>query len=330
MPELLFQQRRLERHPHETVLDCLLRHGVSVSYACRAGMCQACIVRAVGCTATEESRTWVKPELQAKGYTLGCRWVPEGAAGVALPDLADFAHKARIIGLHKLNAKVLQVLLEPVNPPRMFSYRPGQYLNATNPLGVSRAYSIANDYVTDGWIELHISATSHGEFTRWLFGQASTGDELFLSGPLGDCFYDPIDDADSPLLLAGTGTGLAPLLGIVRAALRLGHQQPIHLYHGGRTPDQLYLGEALRQLEGQQGNFHYHPCTLQAAPGHAQGRLEDVVIQDIAKANVRSYRHYLCGSPAFVHGLRKKLYLSGARSEHIHCDPFTERTVVPD
>lgn len=330
MPHLLYKDRRLERHPHETVLDCLLRHGVAVSYACRAGMCQACIVRAVDCTATEDSSTWVKPELQAKGYTLGCRWVPEGDAGVALPDLADFAHKATITALTKLNDTVLQVLLEPLDARRMFSYRPGQYLNATNPLGVSRAYSIANDYAVDGFIELHISATTHGEFTHWLFAQARIGDALYLSGPMGDCFYDAVEDADAPLLLAGLGTGLAPLLGIARAALRQGHQQAIHLYHGGRSAAQLYLCQQLQSLTQQHANFHYHACTLEAARGLATGRLEEVVAQDFAKANTRSYRHYLCGSPAFVHSLRKKLYLLGARSEHIHCDPFTERTVVPD
>ena len=91
MPCVIHNQQRLELQPHETVLDCLLRHGVALSYACKAGMCQACLVRAVGCEASEESRKWIKPALQAKGYTLACKWVPDTDVGAALPDLADFA-----------------------------------------------------------------------------------------------------------------------------------------------------------------------------------------------------------------------------------------------
>lgn len=135
------------------------------------------------------------------------------------------------------------------------------------------------------------------------------------------------------MLLAGTGTGLAPLLGIAKDALRAKHDAPIHLYHGGRTTEQLYLTDELRALATDHANFHYHPCiaeTTDSTPKDmAVGRLEQVISQDMAKAKLATYRIYLCGAPAFVHGMRKKLYLQGARSEHIHCDPFTERTVVP-
>lgn len=334
MTTLTYQQQPLSLKPHETVLDCLLRHGVALPYACKAGMCQACLVKAVDCSATEESKKWIKPALQARGYTLACQWVPDTDVGAELPNLADFAVAATIRSLRPLNAQVLQVVLDIADPRSMFTYRPGQYLTATNAQGVARAYSIANDFAVDGTVELHIAATSHGEFTHWLFNTARTGDQLYLRGPAGNCFYDVRDDADQPLLLAGTGTGLAPLLGIVHDALRARHTQPIHLYHGGRTIGQLYLVNELQQLARQHADFHYHPCVIEGDPkpqtGVSAGRLEQVLTQDMAKAKLAAYRIYLCGTPAFVHGLRKKLYLQGARSEHIHCDPFTERTVVSD
>ncbi len=334
MTTLTYKQKPLPLKPHETVLDCLLRHGVALPYACKAGMCQACLVKAVGCTASEESRKWIKPALQARGYTLACQWVSDTDISAELPELADFAVASTIASLRQLNAQVLQVILEIADPRSMFAYRPGQYLTATNPLGVARAYSIANDFAVDGFVELHIAATSHGEFTRWLFGMAKVGDQLYLRGPTGNCFYDVRDDGDQPLLLAGTGTGLAPLLGIVSDALRQKHAQVIHLYHGGRSVDQLYLTDELQELARANPHFHYHPCVMEAdskTPLTLQtGRLEQVLVQDMAKAKLATYRIYLCGAPAFVHGLRKKLYLQGARSEHIHCDPFTERTVVAD
>ena len=334
MTTLTYQQQQLLLKPHETVLDCLLRHGVALPYACKAGMCQACLVKTVNCIASEESKKWIKPALQARGYTLACQWVPATDAGVELPNLADFAVAATIRSLQQLNPRIMQLILDIADPRSMFAYRPGQYLTATNPLGIARAYSIANDFAVDGYVELHIAATSHGEFTHWLFSVAKPGDPLYLRGPTGQCFYDGRDDADQPLLLAGTGTGLAPLVGIVHDALRQRHTQAIHLYHGARTVAQLYLANELQALAASNPQFHYHPCVIEppATAGFPvqTGRLEQVVAADMAKAKLAGYRIYLCGAPAFVHGMRKKLYLQGARSEHIHCDPFTERTVVPE
>lgn len=60
---------------------------------------------------------------------------------------------------------------------------------------------------------------------------------------------------------AGTGTGLAPLYGIVHEALRESHQGPIHLFHGGVTSRDLYCVAALRTVESLHPQFHYHaPC----------------------------------------------------------------------
>lgn len=331
MTILTHQGQQLELKPWETVLDCLLRHGVALPYACKAGMCQACIVRAVDCSASEESRKWVRPQLQALGYTLACQWVPATDVCAELPNLADFAVQATIRSLQHLNAEVLQVLLDIADPRRMFAYRPGQYLTAINANGTTRAYSIANDFNADGYVELHIAATTHGEFTRWLFDTARVGDSLYVSGPAGHCHYDERDDADAMLILAGTGTGLAPLYGIVLDALRKQHAETIHLYHAGRTPAQLYLVETLRALAAQHANFHYHPCAVENAADAADittGRLEQILAHDLRNPELARSRIYLSGAPAFVHAARKKLYLLGARSEHIHCDPFTERVVV--
>lgn len=329
MTTLTHQQRQLALKPHETVLDCLLRHGVALPYACKAGMCQACLVRAVDCTASEESRKWIRPQLQALGYTLACQWVPDTDARAELPNLADFAVRSTVRSLRRLNDSVMQVLLDIDDPRRMFAYRPGQYLTATNPHGVARAYSIANDFNEDGHLELHIAATAHGEFTHWLFAEAREGDTLFLSGPAGHCHYEPHDDAGQPLLLAGTGTGLAPLLGIVRDALRQHHEGPIHLYHAGRTVERLYLVDELHSLAAAHDQFHYHPCISEGeAAGIQTGRLEQILARSIIEPKPAAYRIFLSGAPEFVHAARKKLYLLGARSEHIHCDPFTERVVT--
>lgn len=335
MPTLKFKDLNLPLKPYESVLDCLLRHGEALPYACKAGMCQACLIRAVDCEASEESRKWIKPELQARGFTLACQWVPDGDVAAALPAVEDFALKVRLLELTALNARVLRVQLALCDPAAKFTCLPGQYVTLTNPAGVSRSYSVANDYTRDGTLELHISSTSHGLFTQWLFQQARPADFLYLRGPSGSCHYRADDGDEFHLLLAGNGTGLAPLYGIACDALRRGHRGPITLIHGGRSADQLYMVDELRALAAQYDNFHYLPCVREgtAADAFQRGDVEQVLEQNVAalgkSASLAQSRAFVCGAPELVHALRKRLYLLGLRSANIQCDPFTERTATP-
>lgn len=330
MSQLKFNNKSFTLNQYETVLDCLLRNGQAIPYACKAGMCQACLIRAVDCEATEESRKWIKPALQAQGYTLACQWVPDSDVAAVLPSVEDFSVTTRIRQLELINPHVLRLLLDVPDPSKMFAYRPGQYLTLINPAGIARSYSIANDYEQDGCVELHISATLHGVFTHWLFQEARAGDQLHMRGAAGDCFYASKEAADQPLLLAGVGTGLAPLYGIVRDALRHGHTAPIALFHGGRTREHLYYVDKLQALARQHRNFRYFPCTIEESKsaGFHTGTLEQVLEAQLDTKLLNQTHAYLCGAPDFVHGLRKRLFLKGVRAPNIHCDPFTERTVI--
>jgi NAD(P)H-flavin reductase len=332
MAELTFKARKFLLRQYESVLDCLLRNGQAIPYACKAGMCQACLVKAVNCEATPESRKWIKPALQAQGYTLACQWVPQQDVEAALPDIEEFSVPVRIGELVPLNARVLRLRLEVRDPSRMFHYQPGQYLSLINPDGITRSYSIANDCEADQFIELHVGSTTHGVFTHWLFETAAVGDDLHIRGPAGDCYYSNMDGNTFPMLLAGTGTGLAPLYGIVRSALQQGHAGPIRLFHGGRTTAQLYYVEELRKLAGEHANFFYHPCALEADAneGVLHGPLEPHVEAALDPAELVQTRAWLCGAPDFVHRMRKRLFLKGVRAPNIRCDPFTERNVVAD
>jgi len=57
--------------------------------------------------------------------------------------------------------------------------------------------------------------------------------------------------------------------------------------------------------------------------------VEDAIDAYLDTGSLNQTRVYLCGAPAFVHGLRKKIFLKGASSGNIHCDPFLERSVAP-
>jgi len=331
MSKLTFKDQNFELGQYESVLECLLRHGQAIPYACKAGMCQACLIRAVDCEASPESRKWIKPSLQALGYTLACQWVPDTDVKAELPGVEDFSVAVQISEISPLSASVMKLILTLPDPSSMFAYRPGQYLTLIHPDGFARSYSIANDYEIDQYLELHIGATSHGVFSNWIFNAASVGMTLHMRGPAGDCFYNirDIDQESTPLLMAATGTGLAPLYGILRDALHQGHTGPVQIFHGGRSPERLYYVDTLKALAASHPNVQYYPCVREVAGAqdYYEGPLESIMEQQLNNAALPHTRVYLCGAPAFVHGMRKKIFLKGAKSANIYCDPFTERNV---
>jgi len=160
-----------------------------------------------------------------------------------------------------------------------------------------------------------------GQMSRWLADQARPGDRVTIQGPSGHCFYVP-GKPDQELVLAGTGTGLAPLYGLAQEALRQGHSGPITLFHAARNPTGLYLEATLREMEQREPNFRYVPCCEMP-----EGR-DDVEVGPLDEVLIRSTpsfvgrRVFLCGNPSMVQSLRKKLFLRGAGIKEIFSDAF--------
>jgi CDP-4-dehydro-6-deoxyglucose reductase, E3 len=159
----------------------------------------------------------------------------------------------------------------------------------------------------------------------WLHDCALPNDPVLVQGPSGSCFYVH-GRPEQPLLLAGTGTGLAPLYGIVRDALDNGHTGPIHVVHGARTPRGLYFRDEMEELAAQHDNVSYSACAGDGdAPGVVTGPMETVMLAAVPK-KLTGWRAYLCGNPTIVAALRKRLFLAGIGMREILGDAFVAAT----
>jgi NAD(P)H-flavin reductase len=217
---------------------------------------------------------------------------------------------ARIAAIEPLSQDVMRVRLICEAP---FEFRAGQYISLLREDGLARSYSVAS-LPREGSIELHIRCLPNGRMSEWVRTGARPGDRVRILGPSGDCFYVP-GRADQPLLLVGTGTGLAPLYGVLRDGLDQGHAGPIHLFHGALREEGLYLREELAALAAAHANVEYVPSLLAT-----DGPLDQVVLRRFPK--LAGWRAFLCGDPALVQGLRKKLFLQGMDLRDIHADAF--------
>ena len=156
--------------------------------------------------------------------------------------------------------------------------------------------------------------------STWLHEDARVGARVSVIGPSGECFYVPGQE-DQPLLLVGTGTGLAPLYGILRDALQHGHRGPVHLFHGAVHRGGLYLVDELRKLVARHPHVEYTPTILTADGSDTTvGPIDQVVSSRFPKLG--GWRGYVCGDPALVQKLKKRLFLSGMSSRDIYSDAF--------
>ena len=257
----------------------------------------------------------MKDSWKARGYFFSCVCVPDSHLEVASAD-ADVRMEAAVTSLKPLSGDVIQACLAS---SQAIEFRAGQYVTLLRN-GIARSYSIAS-LPESGELELHIRKIPNGQMSGWFHEAAKVGDALTLVGPSGECFYTPGRE-DQPLLLAGTGTGLAPLYGIVRDALRQGHRGPIHLFHGALNPAGLYLVDELRDLAQRHGNLEYTPAVLRGEPadGLTVGAIDAVILGRIPKLS--GWRGFVCGDPGLVQMLKKKLFLAGMASRDIYADAF--------
>lgn len=318
MPKVVFEGREFVTEPNETLLLCLIRHGVSVDYSCKAGICQTCLMVAVKGVPTETSQNGLKDALKARNYFLPCVCVPSGDMEVARGDDNLISEETTVNSVEPLNAEVVRLRLKR---PANYSYFPGQFLNLHNDQHVSRSYSLASLAEGEDFLELHIRRVPGGKVSEWVHSGLKAGDTVRISQANGDCFYLP-GRPEQPLLLIGTGTGLAPLFGILREAIRQGHRGPIHLYHGSSTEDRLYLCDALEAISKEHSNFHYHPCVSRGETpgGVAVGRANDNALDD--HSNLSGWRIFLCGREDMVKATKQRAFLAGASLQDIYADPF--------
>jgi len=322
MVAIRHEQHRFELAPEQSVLDGLLGNGVAVPHACRTGVCQTCLMRAVEGAPPSAAQKDLRPALILRNYFLACVCHPTEDLTVALPSADANTLPATVRALRPLNDEIMQIALEVHGP---WDYRPGQFLNLFKDSVVARSYSIASVPGDDSHIHLHVRRLPEGRMSGWIHGQLTVGATLSVRGPAGDCFYIP-GNPEQPLLLIGTGSGLAPLYGIIRDALRQGHAGSIRLFHGSRDPRGLYLTGELRDLAAAYPQFDYVPCVSGAAApaGHAAGRAHDVALTE--QADLKGWRVFLCGHPEMVQQAQMRAYLAGANLADIHADAFTVRS----
>ncbi len=227
---------------------------------------------------------------------------------------------------------VMRVLLR-LPPALDFAFKPGQYVDIILPGGQRRSFSIASPPHDSRILELHVRRVAGGEFSEWLFGADASrvADPLItIEGPLGRFFYREAPVAAGPLLMLGGGTGLAPLLSILRHVIEQKIARGLTLYWGVRGTRDLYADTMLRQMRKQAPQLRYVPV-LSQPESQWRGRtgyVHAAALEDLG--DLAAYDIYCAGPPAMIEALRREFPAHGAQPDRLHCDSFDYAPASPD
>ncbi|MDF0731061.1 iron-sulfur-binding ferredoxin reductase [Pseudomonas entomophila] len=303
MPELCVGDRCWPVPSGSNLLDALNGAGIPVPYSCRAGSCHACLVRCLDGQPDDALPEALVAEKREQGWRLACQCRVIGDVRVAVFDPLSDGLPARVCGVEWLGA-VLRLRLQPERPLR---YQAGQHLLLW--LGeVARPYSLASLPGEDPYLEFHLDCRQPGAFCDQA-RHLRVGDEIRLGELRGGALhYDP-DWQARPLWLLAAGTGLAPLWGILREALRQGHQGPIKVLH---VAHEHYLAEALRMLAGEQVSVE-----LVDSEGFEEALAG-------LRLSSRQTVALVCGAPGRVERIARRLFIAGVPRNQVLADVFSE------
>ncbi|MGI5191763.1 ferredoxin reductase [Promicromonospora sp. CA-289599] len=208
----------------------------------------------------------------------------------------------------------------------------GQHLDLrlTAPDGYTaeRSYSLASGptAVGSGQVEVTVQRVRDGEVSPYLVDQFPPGSAIEVRGPIGGWFvWDPVSDAGTPVLLLAGGSGLVPVMAMVRARRAAGDRTPFRLICSVRTPeDRLYTKE-LEQLVARGDGFeattiYTRAVSLTALRGPR--RLTDSELASWGWPAELEPRVYVCGPTGFVEAVSRMIVAQGHDPARVRTERF--------
>ncbi|MFJ9736856.1 ferredoxin reductase [Streptomyces sp. NPDC101166] len=201
--------------------------------------------------------------------------------------------------------------------PAWPGHLPGQHLTLRLTAGdgytAQRHYSIASAPDDSGHIELTLDHVAGGEVSGWFHTVARPGDEVQVRGPLSGFFAWP---GDRPALLIGAGSGVVPLMSMLRHRRARGLSVPLRLLVSARGPEELIYAD-------EYGAETTPVFTRSAPEGTAVGRLAaGHLARLVAEAPAGGWEAYVCGSNGFAEHASRLLVAAGQPVERIRIERF--------
>ena len=221
-------------------------------------------------------------------------------------------------------ARVRSLVLDCPDWP---GHQPGQHvdirLTADDGYQAERSYSIATP--ADGnRVTVTVERIDGGEVSPYLVDELQVGDRLELRGPIGGWFvWKP--ELGGPLLLVAGGSGLVPLMAMVRARVATGSDAPVRLLLSARTAEDVIYAAELGTISGGRVGVDVVQTLTRAQPPGWSGyrrRVDREMVAEVAWPVMEKPRCYVCGPTGFVETVASALVEIGHDPQNIRTERF--------
>jgi ferredoxin-NADP reductase len=230
-----------------------------------------------------------------------------------------------VIALHDETATARTITLEISDWP---GHVAGQHvdvrLTASDGYSAVRLYSIASAPNSEGHVELTVERLPNGEVSPYLTQEVAIGDPLEVRGPIGGWFVWRTQQTEPIQLVAG-GSGIVPLMAMIRSRALAGSTAPFRLLYSVRKPEAALYRDELQALSDQDHSLGLTYAYTRVAPNdwaRPAGRIDAALIANTTWPSKLVPTCYVCGPTSFVESAARLLTASGNHPNKIRTERF--------
>jgi ferredoxin-NADP reductase len=234
-------------------------------------------------------------------------------------------HVATVVALRDETATARTIALEVPDWP---GHVAGQHVDVrlTAPDGYSavRSYSIASAESYGRRLEITVERLPNGEVSPYLTQELAVGDRLELRGPIGGWFVWRTQQSEPIQLVAG-GSGIVPLMAMIRSRVAAASTAPFRLLYSVREPGAVWYRDELETLSENNQSLSITYAYTRAVPKNSRrppGRIDAALIASTTWSSTLLPTCYVCGSTSFVENAAAALSASGNNSDKIRTERF--------
>jgi ferredoxin-NADP reductase len=212
--------------------------------------------------------------------------------------------------------------------PDWIEHKPGQHydvrLTAPDGYQAQRSYSIASEPELSGEIDLTVEWVDDGEVSTYMHEVLVPGDQIEVRGPIGGYFVWE-SSTENPLLLVAGGSGIVPLMSMLRHRRASGVRIPARLLYSSRSPDDVIFSEELKRLQDTKDGLELsYTFTRHIPPGWSgyARRIDARMLAEVASPLGPQTQAYVCGPTLMVEAVANGLLQVGLAPNQIRTERF--------
>jgi len=239
-------------------------------------------------------------------------------------------HKLTIKDIKKETANAVSISFNvPGNLKDIFSFKAGQYITLKTEIAgneIRRDYSLCSS-PKNGELKVAVKAVENGTFSAYANNSLKVGDVLEVAPPKGRFIFEPNDSKTKNIAAFAAGSGITPVISIIKCALEEEVYSKVILVFGNKTiEDTMFLNELLELQHAYKDRFSI-PFVFSQADENAAifGRIETSTVNYVMK---NKHKHidvdafYLCGPEAMIHTVKDVLTEHNIDERRIHFELF--------